>query len=172
LKRSIAFTANDGSNNSEPATTELEIIAVNDNPQLAANNGLWVDENAAAKIDHSALWVTDVDNTTEELTFTISGPPLHGSLYREGSPTTSFTQQDINDGQIEYVHDGSETTHDSFTFDVSDGAGGSIEAREFTIAVSPVNDAPVAVATRPARERTRPLRSTCSTTIPTPKTIR
>lgn len=37
---------------------------------------------------------------------------------RAASPTTSFTQQDINDGVVWYRHSGSEVESDSFQFQV------------------------------------------------------
>jgi Cadherin-like len=50
---------------------------------------------------------------------------------------TSFTQADINAGLLRYVHNGSASTGDSFTFTVSDGAGGTIAATTFNFTVMP-----------------------------------
>ena len=49
------------------------------------------------------------------------------------------------DGTFSYVHDGSETTEDRFTYMASDGVNMS-ELVTVTIVITPVNDAPVAVA--------------------------
>ena len=59
-------------------------------------------------------------------------PPEHG---------TATVQAD---GRIEYVHDGSETTSDGFTYALSDGIATS-GAASVAVEVTPVNDAPVAV---------------------------
>ena len=48
-----------------------------------------------------------------------------------------------NDGSFVYVHDGSETTNDSFTYQANDGLTNSGIAT-VTITVTAVNDAPVA----------------------------
>ncbi|HNA27689.1 MAG TPA: cadherin-like domain-containing protein, partial [Nitrospira sp.] len=55
---------------------------------------------------------------------------------------TTFTQADIAANRVIYVHDGSETLSDSFTFTLSDGAGGSIGTTTVTLAIAAVNDAP------------------------------
>ncbi len=69
----------------------------------------------------------------------------------------TFTQANINSGNLTYTHDGGETTSDSFTFTVSDGAGGSLSATTFNITVTPVNDAPTVanpIVTQSATEDT------------------
>ena len=48
----------------------------------------------------------------------------------------TFTQADINNGLITYRHNGSSTLTDSFTFTVSDGAGGSIGLTTFNITIT------------------------------------
>jgi hypothetical protein len=54
----------------------------------------------------------------------------------------SFTQGDINDGRLHYSHDGGEAPSDGFQFDLTDGAGGTLNDQSFAITVRPVNDAP------------------------------
>ena len=54
-----------------------------------------------------------------------------------GVAITSFTQADINAGRLVYVNNGANSTSDSFTFTVSDGAGGTIGATTFNITVTP-----------------------------------
>jgi hypothetical protein len=65
----------------------------------------------------------------------ISGP-IHGTLLLTGSPATSFSQADVDTGNVTYQHDGSATTSDGFEFTVSDGAGGVIGATPFSITVA------------------------------------
>ncbi|NIR31417.1 MAG: hypothetical protein GWN84_19315 [Gammaproteobacteria bacterium] len=55
---------------------------------------------------------------------------------------TTFTQDDIDSGRLVYVHDGSETTTDSFTFDVTDGTN-TVSGTTFSISVNAVNDPPI-----------------------------
>ncbi len=56
----------------------------------------------------------------------------------------TFTQDDINNNRIDHLHDGRETTSDSFRVDVSDGQGGTVDDLTFYFTVAPVDDAPIA----------------------------
>uniref|UniRef100_A0A8C9EKS7 Calx-beta domain-containing protein n=1 Tax=Pavo cristatus TaxID=9049 RepID=A0A8C9EKS7_PAVCR len=58
---------------------------------------------------------------------------------RAASPTTSFTQQDINNGIVWYRHSGTQVESDSFQFQVSSSASpqASLESHMFNIAVLP-----------------------------------
>ena len=128
-------------------TMTIDVNPVNDPPVVTTNTGITVDEGSSGnQISQSNLETTDIDNTASDLTYTISTAPSHGTLYRSGSPLSNgstFTQDDINNNRITYDHDGSETTSDSFTFDVDDGNGGSTGSTVFHITINPVNDPPV-----------------------------
>ncbi len=69
--------------------------------------------------------VNDADNpSASSLTFTVSAIPANGSIKLSGSPLSvngTFTQADVNAGNVTYIHDGTATTTDSFQFTVSDG---------------------------------------------------
>ncbi len=65
---------------------------------------------------------------------------------------TTFTQADIDAGRVVFVHKGAAATSDSFTFTVSDGAGGTIGATTFTLTVAPFIPPPP-----PPRPRARAL---------------
>ncbi|MEO8032937.1 MAG: Ig-like domain-containing protein, partial [Acidobacteriota bacterium] len=74
---------------------------------------------------------TDVDTPHAVLTMTVVTPPVHAA---------SFTS--TANGTFNYVHDGSETTSDSFTYTLSDGIL-SVGPITVSITITPVNDAPV-----------------------------
>lgn len=128
------------------AVTQVAGTPPNESPVLAQNNGLTLDEAATATITNSNLAVTDGDNASDELVYTITVNPLNGSLLLDGTSLilgNSFTQEAIENNVLSYVHDGSETVMDSFSFTVSDGADGTIEETSFDITVNPVNDLPI-----------------------------
>jgi hypothetical protein len=126
-------------------TMAINVTAVNDAPVLAANAGVTLNEGASAVVTTASLHVTDADNTAAQLIFTLTTTPSSGHVEltsAAGVAVTSFTQDDIDNNRVVYVHDGSQTTSDSFSFAVSDGAGSSIATTSFAISITAINDAP------------------------------
>ena len=93
-------------------------------------------------IGSAALEVTDPE-PGDVLTYTVTAGPSAGAL----NLGASFTQAQIDAGSLSYTQNGSEVTSDSFSFTVSDGAGGSIGSTVFGLTITPVNDAPSLVLT-------------------------
>jgi hypothetical protein len=128
-----------------PVTVEITVTPVNDAPKIDISAGLTVAESGSALIMADALAASDADNLAEELTFTITGAPSAGDLVLDNvilGFEDTFTMQDIDDGMLEYKHDGSETTSDSFQVTVEDLEPRSDGPVNFPIAITPVNDAP------------------------------
>ena len=92
---------------SNVAGVTLTVTAVNDAPALV-NNALTLEEGETVTLDAADLSATDVDTADSTLMFTVSN--LSGGQFEEasgsGTPVTSFTQQQVIDGQIRFVHDG------------------------------------------------------------------
>ncbi|MDJ0829095.1 MAG: cadherin-like domain-containing protein [Desulfobacterales bacterium] len=135
---------------SDTGTVTITITPVNDNEQvLAVNTGTTVAEGSTGNpITATMLQTTDVDNTADQLIYTVTTAPANGTLYLSGvalSAMDTFTQEDIDSGRITYDHDDSENLNDSFDFSVDDGAGAA-STDTFTIGITAVNDNdPVAV---------------------------
>ncbi len=115
---------------------QVSITAVNDAPVLAVNNTLTLQAAATATLTTASyLSVTDVDNTAAQRTFTVGTAPTKGLLKKSGvtlASTDTFTQADVDGSLITYVHSSAtDAATDSFTFTVSDGAGGSIALSTF-----------------------------------------
>ena len=69
-----------------------------------------------------------------------------------------------NDGTFTYTHNGSETTSDSFTYTIDDGAGGTATTAVSLTVNAPVNQAPVSVddsGLAPRKIRPSPSRHRC-----------
>jgi len=119
-------------------------------PVLVSNNPLILDEQGSATIRNSLLRVTDNDTPDSQLVYTVGNATTNGSLLINGvtaTAGTTFTQVNLDDpSQVRYVHNGSETTSDRFSFTVSDGTGGSVGNQTFSIQVNPVNDAPILIS--------------------------
>ena len=143
----FSFTLADGGEDGAgtvSGTFSISVTPVNDAPTVHANQTLSVDEGGSGTITSSLLAASDVDNALTSLTYKVTSLPAHGTLKKSGvalGVNGTFTQSDINSGIVTYVHDGSETTTDAFSFTLSDGSA-SINGT-FNISVTPVNDAPV-----------------------------
>ncbi len=143
----ITFSVRDSNNayDATPNTLTVNVTAVNDAPVLVVNSGGTVAEGGTDTITASELAVSDLDNSAAQLRFSIGTGPAHGRLELTTAPgvaVSTFTQADIAANRVVYLHDGSETTSDNFTFTVSDGAGGALGSTTVTLTVTPVNDAP------------------------------
>ncbi|MBF0185848.1 MAG: tandem-95 repeat protein, partial [Magnetococcales bacterium] len=136
----------DGAGGSLFATAvTLTITPVNDAPVLLNNLGATLAEGESVTLSSLELQVTDVDNSAGQLRYTVGSLPQSGQLYRQGVLLQSgdvFTQQDVDALLISYLHHGGETFSDSFSFGVSDGAGGQIASHSFAFTITPVNDVP------------------------------
>ena len=142
---SFTVTITDDAGNTATQLISVTVSPVNDAPVLASNTGSAVAEGGTDTLNASELAVTDVDNSAAQLTYSIATGPAYGRLELTTAPgvsATTFTQADIAANRLVYVHDGSETTSDSFTFTVSDGAGGALGTTTMTLTITPVNDIP------------------------------
>ncbi len=78
--RTISYVVNDGTTNSNAVTNTVNLTAVNDAPTLAGTpTALAYTENGAAAAIHTAITVTDLDNTTlASATVSITGNFANG----------------------------------------------------------------------------------------------
>ena len=139
-----------------PANDPADIAAVFDNivyeqgsasadPYLVLNQAPTVLEGGTVAIPNTVLKATDNDSDDSTLQFTITSGTSHGQVEKTSNPgvaVTTFTQANIDSGLIQYVHDGSDTTSDAFTFSVSDGTNVH-SGQTFNITVTPVYDDPI-----------------------------
>jgi len=144
-------TTGDGMSEEGENTVAINITAVNDPPAVGTNAGATVAEGDTVTITTAQLNENDPDDGGTGLTYTVTSAPTNGFLQLStnlGVPITSFTQDDLDNNRVQYVHDGSETTSDSFDFSLADGGedGTTPAAGTFNITVTPVNDAPVVTA--------------------------
>jgi len=123
---SFTYTISDGHGGTATGTVSVTITAVNDAP-TASDQAATTDEDTAKVITLSA---TDVEGSP--LTYAIVSGPAHGTLSGT-APALTYTPAANYNGP------------DSFTFKANDGSLDSNVAT-VTIAVTAVNDAPVANA--------------------------
>ncbi|CAN9512997.1 unnamed protein product [Ophioblennius macclurei] len=101
-------------------------------PIVQHHSTLLVEEGKPAKIDETKLEVTHEDNLPSEIAFTVQVAPSHGFLRRfvsaderyigtKQSPVKTFTQDDVNNGNIQYVQVEPDRVNDTFVLDATNG---------------------------------------------------
>ncbi|HHJ15063.1 MAG TPA: DUF4347 domain-containing protein, partial [Gammaproteobacteria bacterium] len=116
-------------------------------PTVISNTGSTVLEGGTDSISTSELQYTS-SHGSSDIVYSLTTAPAFGQLELTTDPgvaVSSFSQLDIDNNRLVYVHDGSSSsTTDSMVFDVRRLSGGGVNFNEvFTFTVTPVNDAPV-----------------------------
>ncbi len=160
MKDEFTVMANDGSLDSISKKLVVNVTGANDAPGATSAKSGTVNEGATLALSNGELLTADVDDAASGLTYTLLTLPANGKLQKwtdannDGTKDASewadlaangtFTQADVNGGAVRYVHDGSETTSDSFTFTVDDGNedNSAPTTQTFSLTITPVNDAP------------------------------
>ncbi|HBP86951.1 MAG TPA: hypothetical protein DD706_04555, partial [Nitrospiraceae bacterium] len=131
--RLIDVIVNDGNSDSNAARSTINVNPVND-PPVAVADGFTVNEGSTTRLNLSNN-DSDPDDGLDLTSITILSGPTNGSI------------ASINpDGTVDYTHDGSETLSDSFTYTIRDLSGLTSNTVTVDLTVTPVNDAPIAVA--------------------------
>ena len=109
-------------------TLIIKVAPWNDKPDIVLPEGetLVLVENTQVKISPKILHVSDKDDAPQDLEFSVRYPQAFDVGYFEISDSlgvrariTAFTQEDINEGRIRYIHRGNLETH--VRLQVSDG---------------------------------------------------
>nr|XP_025126316.1 chondroitin sulfate proteoglycan 4 isoform X2 [Bubalus bubalis] len=105
-----------------PQTLFVTVESVNDEaPVITANKILQVWVNSVTEITRDELCAVDGDSSPQDLAYLVS-PPSNGHLALKSIPGRSiqnFTQAQINEGQLVFVHTGAMSG--GFNFQVTDG---------------------------------------------------
>uniref|UniRef100_A0A8C1KDS0 Fraser extracellular matrix complex subunit 1 n=1 Tax=Cyprinus carpio TaxID=7962 RepID=A0A8C1KDS0_CYPCA len=121
-------------------------IRKREGPRVTVNRGLQIAAGSSSKITEQHLKGTDVDSDNLKLQFTLTKDPSMGSLLLNTGrnkaqisvkgPVTSFTQDDINKGHVEYIHEKGESGGSfSFKFNLEDPEGNRAIDQSFFISV-------------------------------------
>lgn len=107
-------------------------------PVMITNEVIGVPPGQGNTITTDFLEVQDDVSAPEDLKYILISTPANGQLFRNGVALgvgDFFTQQTINAFNLTYVHDGSDTDADGFTFLVEDEEGGWIPTQTFSIEI-------------------------------------
>ncbi|XP_076830846.1 FRAS1-related extracellular matrix protein 3 [Brachyhypopomus gauderio] len=144
---SFEIRLTDGKHSVE-AKVLIMIIPVDDEtPRMAINDGLEVEIGETKAISNQVLKATDLDSEDKELTYIVRFGPGQGYLQRKNqnrdglsniSIGMNFTQDEIDNQLIEYVHTGQEGMRDLLKFDVTDSINPLID-RYFYINIGSID---------------------------------
>ncbi|RLD68229.1 MAG: hypothetical protein DRI98_12045, partial [Bacteroidetes bacterium] len=122
----ITFTATDSGLLFAEDDATFDVLEVND-PPVALADSFTVLEGATDTLD-LADNDYDVDDGLDLTSIAIVTEPTYGSIFING------------DGTVDYTHDGSETTTDSFTYTIDDNAGITSNVVTVNLTITPQDD--------------------------------
>ncbi|XP_041088546.1 FRAS1-related extracellular matrix protein 2-like [Polyodon spathula] len=135
------YTVEDTAGNSVEGTFTIFLQPVDNKPPQITNTGFTVFERGTHIITSAELDTSDADTDSKYISFTLTQPPLHGHVQYTDTYITegdAFNLNDIASGRIAYIHDGYESTSDSFKLDVSDGV--HVVTITIRVNVRPIDD--------------------------------
>lgn len=158
--RTVSFVVNDGSADSSAATRTIAVTSVNDAPTTDPakgylNTGASTETGGLVTIANTMLREGDLDDSGTGVTYTVTTAPTQGTLFVDAnsnsivdggearSASDTFTQDDIDQGRVKYLHGGGGGVGDSVGFSVADGGedgAAALTGQTFglTIAARPV----------------------------------
>ncbi|EME67601.1 outer membrane adhesin-like protein, partial [Paramagnetospirillum caucaseum] len=148
---SFDYTVSDGHGGTSTKTVAVDVTAVNDAP-VAQAKSVTTDEDTALTIAAASLLAGAADIDCDGLALSGVGNAVGGSVSRNANGDVVFTPSTDFSGTA------------TFDYTISDGQGGT-STETVTVAVAPVNDAPVAQAKSVAANEDTPLTITTASLL-------
>lgn len=137
----VTIRTNDGNGGTFDQVFTITLNDINEAPTVLLNTGANVEEGRSVVIRNTMLSGSDVDDAASDITYTVSNL-VNGHIEVNGVVQTSFTQADIDNDLVRFVHDASQTLSASFDFSLADGGedGALPVAGTFALSVGPDED--------------------------------
>ena len=121
---------------------KIKIHPVNDQTFVVETPSLRmrVVQGSTKVITSDDLRTVDPDNLPSEITYILFGQPSNGRIALTSEPEMPvgvFTQEQINNGDIIFIHDGGVKPEGTFVFQIKDGA--HVQYKQFTVQVISVS---------------------------------
>uniref|UniRef100_A0A3Q1AK86 FRAS1-related extracellular matrix protein N-terminal domain-containing protein n=1 Tax=Amphiprion ocellaris TaxID=80972 RepID=A0A3Q1AK86_AMPOC len=120
--------------NSVDVILQIQVLPMNDEPpQLGGGlrSALSCEEGGRVQVTVDYLSATDRDSDEARLTYMLARSPGRGELQRDGLSVDKFSQLDLLQGHVYYVHTGGEIgptpVFDTVTLIISDGEAGGTD---------------------------------------------
>ena len=111
------------------AAVTVEVV-MGEVPTTSGDGALRAFEGGSQTLTPADFSAGDPDNDADTLTWTVTRVPMNGRLALSSdlaTAITSFTQQQLENGEVVYVHTGSAGSNDSFVVRVADDLGNQAE---------------------------------------------
>uniref|UniRef100_A0A8C0F747 FRAS1 related extracellular matrix 3 n=1 Tax=Bubo bubo TaxID=30461 RepID=A0A8C0F747_BUBBB len=144
---SFQIQLTDGHHTVEQNVPIMVVLVDDETPRMAINNGLEVEIGKSKVISSQDLKATDIDSEDKSLVYVIRLAPVQGFLQHLNrqdevlcniTQGTNFTQDDLDQGFIRYVHTGLHGVRDLIKFDVTDGINALID-RYFYVTIGSID---------------------------------
>ncbi|OEJ65643.1 hypothetical protein BEN30_13875 [Magnetovibrio blakemorei] len=119
----FTYIATDSGGLTATGTVTVEVTGVNDEPVAGGTKGDTLLVGGTIIFQTSHLNATDVDNIDSSLIYSIVSVPTAGSVMLNNEALVAddtFTQADVDAGNVKYVQDGSQSSTDMFIYTVTD----------------------------------------------------
>jgi len=116
----------------------ITVAMVDDKPRFDVVQCICLIEGETITITNGNLRALDEEVDSDQLIFTVVDGPQHGTL----SLGPTFTQSDIDQLRLGYIHDGGESTNDRIVLNVRESNGSALANIELPMKIKPKNDAP------------------------------
>ncbi|MDZ7788645.1 MAG: cadherin-like domain-containing protein [Halofilum sp. (in: g-proteobacteria)] len=152
LSGDFDFTVSDGSSKEASGTFTIDVDPTNDPPEIDA--GSIVTSEGGNALLTGEITADDAEDATADLNIELVSDPTHGRVELDSNDdgnfdtvlevgaTVTFTQADVDDGRVRYVHDDSETTSDSFDVRAVDTDSATSADATVNVDIAPINDDP------------------------------
>lgn len=120
----------------------LEAKWINTEPSIDENNTLFISDGANTTITNSILSSSDIQQNSTEIIYTLTSIPANGNIQLNAADlgiNDTFTQDDIDNSRVRFVHDGSGLGTNTFGFTVSDGID-TVTGQTFNISIVDFNN--------------------------------
>lgn len=138
----------DGMHNTSKTFIVMIIPVDDETPRLTINDGLEIGIGESKLITNQILKAEDLDSDDGNITYIVRQAPRYGSLVFLDPETDiplfnltngmNFTQSDIDDNLIMYIHIGREGVRDLIKFDITDGINSFID-RYFWVTIEGID---------------------------------
>ncbi|XP_043916309.1 FRAS1-related extracellular matrix protein 1 [Protopterus annectens] len=121
----------------------ITVLPVDNQAPQVLTNPLTVEEGGVHWITGEHVLISDIDSKLEQIRIQLQRKPLHGKVQFTGLPLNegdAFSWEALSSHKVRYLHDSSETLHDSILLTATDGLNSA--DFELLVKVLPVNDEP------------------------------